>query len=44
MDSNDFLVSFRFELLFKQEKIAFQEILGISRELSMEETSSGGEK
>ncbi len=43
MASNDFAVSFYFELLFKGEKIAFQEITGLSQELNVEEIVSGGE-
>jgi len=43
MASNDYAVSFYFELLFKGDKIDFQEISGISEELNVEEIVSGGE-
>lgn len=39
----DYLVSFYFELAFKGERIAFQEISGISAEISTEEVVCGGE-
>lgn len=43
MVSNSYAVCFYFVLLFKGEKIAFQEISGIAEELSVEEVVCGGE-
>jgi phage tail-like protein len=43
MDINNLGTSFYFQLLFKQEKIAFQEVSGISKELNAEEILSGGD-
>jgi len=43
MAVDDYAVSFYFELLFKAETIAFQEVSGISAELSVEEIVCGGE-
>lgn len=43
MVSNSYAVCFYFVLLFKGEKIAFQEISGISEELNTEEVVCGGE-
>lgn len=39
----DYPVSFYFELSFKGEDAAFQEVSGLSRELKMEEVGCGGE-
>ncbi len=36
-------VSFRFELSFRGEDAAFQEVLGISKEMNVEEVACGGE-
>jgi phage tail-like protein len=43
MVSNNYAVCFYFVLLFRGEKIAFQEISGISAELNVEEVICGGE-
>lgn len=43
MASNNYPVSFYFELSFKGEDAAFQEVSGISKELSVEEIVCGGE-
>ncbi|MCW3072051.1 MAG: phage tail protein [Bacteroidetes bacterium] len=43
MVSNTYPVSFYFELSFNGEDAAFQEVSGISRELSVEEVVCGGE-
>jgi len=43
MVSSNYAVCFYFVLLFRGEKIAFQEISGISEELSVEEVVCGGE-
>jgi phage tail-like protein len=43
MVSNTYAVSFYFVLLFKGEKIAFQEISGMAEEMSVEEVVCGGE-
>jgi phage tail-like protein len=42
MESN-YLVGFRFELSFQGEDAAFQEVSGISKEMSVEEVVCGGE-
>ncbi len=39
----DYPVGFYFELSFKGEDAAFQEVSGISREMGIEEVTSGGE-
>jgi len=41
--SNPYPVGFYFELSFKGEDAAFQEVSGISKELNIEEVTSGGE-
>lgn len=41
--SDDFLVSFQFELAFKGERIPFQEISGMLMEVNTEEVVCGGE-
>lgn len=41
--ADDLLVSFQFELAFKGQRYAFQEITGISAETSTEEVVCGGE-
>jgi phage tail-like protein len=43
MASNVYAVCFYFELLFKGEKIAFQEVSGLTEELNVEEIVCGGE-
>ena len=43
MDSSTYPVSFYFELSFPGEDAAFQEVSGISKELSLEEIVCGGE-
>jgi phage tail-like protein len=43
MDSTAYPVSFYFELSFSGEDAAFQEVTGISKELSIEEIVCGGE-
>lgn len=43
MDSTPYLVGFYFELSFPGEDAAFQEVSGISKELSVEEIVCGGE-
>lgn len=40
---NDIPIGFYFKLTFQNQDIAFQEVSGISKELSIEEVSSGGE-
>ena len=40
---NDTPIGFYFKLTFKGQDIAFQEVSGISKELSIEEVASGGE-
>lgn len=42
MESN-YLVGFRFQLSFQGEDAAFQEVSGISKEMSVEEVTCGGE-
>ncbi|WP_422360461.1 phage tail protein [Reichenbachiella sp.] len=41
--ASNYPVSFRFQLSFKGEDAAFQEVSGISKEMSVEEVVSGGE-
>jgi phage tail-like protein len=41
--ATDYLVGFRFELSFNGEDAAFKEVSGISKELGIEEVTSGGE-
>ncbi|MBQ0788019.1 MAG: phage tail protein [Oceanihabitans sp.] len=40
---SDYPVGFYFKLTFKEEDIGFQEVLGISKEIEVEEVVSGGE-
>jgi phage tail-like protein len=41
--ANDIPIGFYFKLTLQDQDIAFQEVSGISKELSIEEVSSGGE-
>lgn len=41
--ANDYPIGFYFELAFKDQDIAFQEVSGISKELSIEEVACGDE-
>ena len=43
MEGNNYLVGFRFQLSFQGDDAAFQEVTGISKEMSVEEVTCGGE-
>ncbi|WGH75701.1 phage tail protein [Tenacibaculum tangerinum] len=43
MESSDYPVGFYFELSFKGQDAAFKEVSGISKEMTMEEVTCGGE-